>query len=153
MSVSEPPSRFYRPRPVRWWVRAGVALTARARLLDPRALEFLLGLRALLWGAVLLTTPSTFSSAPAYHILAVLAPELVWGAASLIAGAAQLRAVWGERWHGRRRAAAGLAALWGGCALAFALAGDGPAAPVYTLMALAQVWVFLRLGWRRPWTH
>ena len=51
----------------------------RMCLCDDRKVSYLLALTALAWGLVLLNPTDTFSTSPAFSMMAQIAPEYVWG--------------------------------------------------------------------------
>lgn len=112
-------------------------------------MELFNGLAALGWGLWLLLPTHTFAADPfLYRELARVAPDVVWGAAATALGTLGLVTLLGPgSREGRARIAVAEFFGWLFLLLLLGLSTDWrtTAVPVYTLLALAAGWVYVRL--------
>lgn len=112
-----------------------------------RFVERSLGVLTLAWGLLLLGPWSTFGVSPSYRVMAVAAPEWLWGAVMTAAGAITLgMQLNGNLWTRRVLNAIGCA-LWLLIAMGFLLASPASGGSVvYSWIAGNYVLVFLWLN-------
>jgi hypothetical protein len=113
---------------------------------DFEAVEALIALRSLCWGAWLLLPWNTFAEAPAtYRAFSTLMPEWAWGILLLAVGLAQFAGAITE--EARHRAPANVAACmaWAVVSVVYFWSNPLTAAGIsHSLTAVAAAWVALR---------
>jgi hypothetical protein len=122
-----------------WW---GLILAEH----DTEPTEMFGGLMKLLLAVLLLVPVDTFNRSSVYGLLSVL-PEPVWGAVMLVFGGVHLLSLRHGNRHWRRWMALAGFLIWFSWSVSiFVGAPSSTGGVVYLLAALAQGWVYVRLG-------
>lgn len=113
---------------------------------DTEPTELYFSIISMLWGLWLLAPAESFTTSQAFTAMAGIAPEQVWGMVILCVGALRLHALATGNWLARKSIAFLAALFWIFVALMFAMSSiASTGVPVYTLHALASIWVYVRL--------
>jgi len=110
-------------------------------------LELCIAFQAIGWGVWILLPHDAFAVSEAFHFLAIIAPEFIWGGAALLMGLILLIAIPKRMWRLEKLSLVASLFLWSCVTLSFILGGTGSVGTiVYTLFAFYSFFCLWRNG-------